>query len=157
MALKTETATIRGRSVTTTQLPVLASYMLFAKLSKLVGPALASVKGLEIDSLEALLTNNDLSVLGAPLTALAVEVLAADKALPREILACTAVVVEGRRIELTSEDAINVAFEGDLVGLLSTVWFAVRVNYADFFGEAAGKLGGLLAAVTARVGAAPGA
>jgi hypothetical protein len=113
--LKTETKTIGGMQVMTTQLPPLRALGLMSRLRKAGGAA-----GAEVSLAELLLS------------------LPPDesKGLACESLVHTSVIVEGQKVDLTSESAIDSAFTGRLPALFEVVTFALETTFADF-GDAA--------------------
>lgn len=135
MALKTETRDIDGLTVTSTQLPAMRSFALMARLGKVIAPALGMVEGVSLTS--------GIGALAPALAQLFAQLDGAEaESLAREVLASTSVVVDGRRLELSRTEMINLAFEGRIKTMLATLKFALEVNYGDFF---AGGLSGAAA------------
>ena len=126
--IKTEQRDIRGLSVTSVQLPAMRSYGVFTRLGVVLGPALAALTegGADLSNLEA-----DLTGLGPAIGAL-LGGLAEDVPLVLALLQSTYVVVDGSKIELTSEAKIDQAFSGNFLAMLMTLKFAIEVNFADF-------------------------
>lgn len=133
--IKSETREIEDLTVTTQQLPAMRAYSVFARLGKIIGPALAAVQGVSVSNLEEL----DVSEI-APAIGKALEGLAEDEPLVLKLLASTFVVLDGKKIELTGDAQINRAFSGRFKALLLTLKFALEVNFSDFLD---GKLAGL--------------
>lgn len=128
---KTEERTFAGENgssvvAKTTQLPALRSFKLLARLSKLVGPALGSLKDIKLKA--------DVAALVPALMRLS-ETLDPDEieGLAVQVLEGTIVVTGGRAVPLQSIDAINGACAGDLMLLFRLMAFAVEVNFRDFF------------------------
>jgi len=128
---KTEERTFTGEDgssvlVKTTQLPALRSFRLLARLGKLMGPALGSLKGIKLKS--------DVASLVPALMRLS-ETLDPDEieSLASQVLEGTLVVSHGRAVPLQSVDQINGVCAGDLMLLFKLMAFAVEVNFRDFF------------------------
>lgn len=136
--IKTERTTIDGREVIVVQLTARRSLALKTKLIKLLGPAitklLAGSKG--APKLEKEIDLNQLSP--------AIETLVSQLDptvffnLVVECLSNTRVSVNTPDQPLTmldvTEQTFDTIFSGELVTMYKVLWFALRVNYADFFG-----------------------
>ncbi len=126
--LKTEHVDIDGARYETTQFPAMRAYGLLTKLVKHIGPALGMISQMEDKS--------DL-MLAAPAIGMALGNLTEQEAqkLLLDILACTTVDNAGTLVYLSSTDAINGFFSGKLGTMFKVVAHALKVNYADFFGD----------------------
>lgn len=124
--IETKQRDIKGLQVTSAQLPAMRAYGVFTRLGVILGPALASLGGLDIKSLDS-----DVGHLG-PATGALLGGLSEDIPLVLALLQSTSVDVDGRRIELNGEDKINHVFSGKFLALLLTLKFAIEVNFADF-------------------------
>lgn len=137
--LKTEKRVIGGLEVTTTQLPCRRAFALFARVGKVLGPALGD---LDATTLTAILSKDTAAIagpLGKVFTALDTND-ATDLAC--EVLAFTSVLVKKRgqpdqNLSLDQPEMIDIAFAGKLRVMLMAMWFALEVNYRDFFVEPA--------------------
>lgn len=138
MALATETRDIGGREFTCVQFGAMASYRLFARLGKVVGPAIQAMGGAKLaDELE----DTDLSEFAPALSAL-LENLASDPSLVVELLKQTSTEINGRNAYLTDEKRIDAAFEeGGLKSMLLALKLSLEVNFASFFAEGLGQFG----------------
>lgn len=124
--LKTEDQEIDGVRCTVVEFPAMYNFKLLAKLAKTLGPSLAALGQLN--------PNTDLSDAGPALRD-ALAGLDPDEAqrLLVELLKSTSVIsTEGKRVELSSQSAIDNMFSGRLLTMLKVAMFAVRVNFADF-------------------------
>jgi hypothetical protein len=129
MALKTETRTIDGLEVSTTQFPALRGFRTMTRLAGILAPVLSNLEGVSLDS--------DISELGPALTQLFMRLADEDaEALASELLISTSVQLNGTLVELNDRDRINMAFDGSVFGLVKTLIFVIEVNYGDFFGSA---------------------
>ena len=112
---------------------VTRSAPLAAKLGKVLAPALA-----ELEYMRGIDTGSSkLEVMAALAPALKAgfEGLAAAgdfNLLAGEILAGTSVVADGSKIDLAKPGGITLAFGGDLVAYMTTLWFALEVNFKRF-------------------------
>lgn len=132
--LKTDTRTIGGLEVTTTQFAALRSLRLMTRLGAILAPMLAGVETL------ALGMKADLKDL-APILAEVFSNLTPDVAdtLAREILCNTIVVMDGKKFELTSAAQIDMVFSGKVLAMIQSIAFAVEVNFRDFFDSLRGS------------------
>mgnify|MGYP001578780323 CR=1 FL=1 len=154
MATKTDTKIFDGVQVTSVQLPAMLGYDLLNKVGEVFSPALAALKGVEVDTFESLITRLDVSALGPPLMALFGKLNAADKKnLPPEILAGSYAMVEGVRVDLGSANGINIAFEGKLLALFQAMAMALKVNFADLFVGVATQMASVVTAARASIAA----
>lgn len=103
MPVRTETRTIAGHEVTTTQLPAMRALALADDAIRF-----GALRGEEL--------------LNAA----------------RKLLALTSVISGGQLYSLSSDEAINAVFSGDLAALLLVVGFVIEVNYASFSDGPAG-------------------
>ena len=135
--VESKTEDIEGLSVTTTQLPAMRAYAVFARLGKVLGPALSQLGNVD----PKVLTDIGAADIGqlAPAMATLLEGLCEDIPLVVKLLESTTVIVNGHRVELSDEAKINLAFSGKFKALLLTLKFAITTNFADFLsvGDAA--------------------
>lgn len=138
--IKQETQHIAGRETTSVQFTAMRATGLAVRLLKLVGPSIAHLVSADVKTVEDFMKKDvDLGLIVADLFNAADERTVSE--LVRDLLANTTVVHNGALVELSSEKAIDVVFSGELGALLSTVKFAIRLNYADFFAGASAKPG----------------
>lgn len=152
MALKTETRTIGDLEWTVTQLPSLRGIELTTRVGNLIAPALSGIdpdKLAKTESIEKTDVGAILPALGKALMQLEPKELSG---LAREAFASVVVIVEDRRLALTSEASINTAFEGRNESFLPVLKFAIEINCLPFFG---GVFSAIMARVAAQGGAAP--
>lgn len=129
MALQTERKSIDGLEVTTTQLPSMRALALSTRLLKVVAPAMAHAGGLSMAS--------DIADLAPALAALAGQLEPElVQSLTRELLAFTTVEMSGKVMQLSTEEAINLAFAGRLMTLFKVLAFSLKVNFENFFDAA---------------------
>lgn len=129
MGRKTETRVIGGLDVTVTQFDAMRSLGLTARLGKILVPALIAAEGVSMQ--------DDVRALAPALAELFSNLdPAGAQDLARQLTAGTAVVKEGKQFSLGSDDAINLAFDGDLRTLLEVMKFSLEVNFGDFFSGA---------------------
>ena len=135
--LKTDSRVIDDLDVKTTQLPALRSFTLFTKLGRIISPALEQAA--DLFSGKSLATMEVSAI--APALAALFEQLKPDetKDLVHDILENTVVVLDGKLYDLSSDDVINHVFTGRFRAMLSTMAFALEVNYSDFFSSAWGE------------------
>lgn len=128
--LKTETRTIDGLEVTTTQLPSMRALRLMTRIGRLIMPSLAKLDGLSVGAL----LRAEMSSIGPAVSELFDRLTDSQaEELVREILVATAVDVDGKRVELINGAAIDKVYSGNLPALFSTIRFALEVNYGGFF------------------------
>lgn len=125
--LKTETRIIEGLSVTVTQLPVLTAYAVFARLGKVLGPAIGKLAGFSMTDVGSL----DVSELTPALSEL-LGGLCEEESLVPLLLSSSYVVVDGSKIELTDPMKINHAYAGKFKAMLLSLKFSIEVNFGDF-------------------------
>lgn len=116
---KSETRTIEGFEVTVQVLPATRSLPLLPRVTKMVGAAIAAGAGSD-SNLGSVFLHAD----GAELLSLA-----------GELLASAQVKHEGR-LRTLDRATIDLVYTGRIKALLAAAWFAVEVNYADFFAGA---------------------
>ncbi len=138
---KTDSKTIGGLKVTTTQLAPFDALALSALLLKTAGPAfipllpgVVQAAGAEEDQRGAValqyLLQMDLATFTAGLTTLDIPAILK---IAKDSLPCTTIVVDNERMELDTVAKINTAFEGQpLMVLLETIWFSITVNLEGF-------------------------
>lgn len=140
MSLKVESLEIEGLDVTCSQLPAIKAYSVFARLGKVIGPALGALADVdvskEMDDLEAM----------APALSLLLSKLAEDTDLIMPLLSTCEVRKDGKQILLKDESSINRAFAGNFKAMLLTLKFSLTVNFSDFFAEGLAALGNQKAA-----------
>ena len=130
MSLKTESITLDEVIFETTQFPAMRSYALLIRLTKVLGPALSALTGID--------PGTRLEDLG-PVLGLALGDLAPAEAqsLLLEVLASTtAQVVEAsgpRLVRLGTPVTIDTVFSGRLPIMFRVLAHALKVNYSSFF------------------------
>ena len=130
--LKTESFTATdGTIFNTTQFPAMHSLELMAQLMKTIGPALAALQGVSVDT--------DLSALGPALSG-ALAGLKPNEAsqLVLAVLASTTAQVtnpsgQQKIMQLNSREVIDLVFSNKLKTLFDVLEHALKVNYSDFF------------------------
>lgn len=126
-----ESKTIEGLEVTVVKLEPVAAYMLLARVGPVLLPALLASKGVQLTGgIESLAP-----AAKAMLDGLTPE---AAKAIMLDVFQSTSVIVrsagEPRRYDLCGGiGEINKAFAGKFKGMLAALWFAIGVQFADFF------------------------
>lgn len=138
MSVRTESREIDGLKVIVTQLPAMRAFAVFARMGKILGPALSELSGVGMGDLQNL-GGKDIGVIGPFLSKLTAG-LADDLDLALEVLKSVEVVMDGKKFALLDEAAVNRAFSGRFMAMLATLKFALEVNFADFLGD---KLAGL--------------
>lgn len=143
MSRATQAREIDGVTYVVTQLGGEDGLVTLARLTKILGPAMASA---------------DDGMIGAAFAAVS-------KLDPLELLPIVRVFAPSTKIhkpiQSSGAKAIEVSldvdshFAGKVGSLLSWLAFCVEVNYADFFGEIAGKLGAATEAMRAAVSPSP--
>lgn len=123
MAFRTETKVIDGLEVKTTQLPAMRGLALYSRLGRVDMPV----------PILATLDRDSSAPLEVGFSHMPHDEVAA---LVREILASTHCTHGGKITPLGSDDAIIRVFSGNLKQLLAVCWFAVQVQFADFFAAA---------------------
>lgn len=119
MDFKSQTRTIEGFEITVQVLPATRSLPLLPRITRVV--AAATAMGFDLDSdISRVLVHVD----GAELLSLATELLA------------SAQVKHEGRLRTLDRATIDLVFTGRIKALLAASWFAVQVNYADFFADA---------------------
>jgi hypothetical protein len=120
------TEIIGAHSVTVTKMPALKSFQLLTKLGKVIGPALLKLQNdvtMDSDIKELAPVVSELLHLGDDPIPLLIEALTS-----------TCVDANGKLVPLNSRDNIDAVFGSDLMSLMLTVAFTLRVQYGDFFG-----------------------
>lgn len=128
MAIETKTREIRGLQVHTTQLPVRKAYKLAPKIGMIIAPALGELpEGLDLES--------DVSALGPAFSKLfsALDDAEQDNLMEALLQGTSVVVPNIGMLSLSTPEHIDTAFAGNLMALMQTLWFALEVNFADFF------------------------
>jgi len=123
MSRETVTRTISGLKVTSTQLPFTRSAPLMTRLGHILAAVLNAETGkVSLDS--------DVEALGAVLASLDPATIIP---LMLDTLQCTEVIRDGKRIELTTTDALDEALSGDMKFAMHVMAFVLEVNYGAFF------------------------
>lgn len=142
MAVKTETKTItmdgESRELTVTQLPAMVAVRLFARLGRIVGPALAlMLKGGQVDKDGHVLI--DETKISAAISSLFEHATEAElESLIKVLLFDSGARVQvaddaGQLQSLPVKDVFASAFAGDMGAVADAVGFALKVNYGNFF------------------------
>lgn len=136
--LKKETREIDGLTFTTSQLPAMASFTLFGRLVKAVGPAFGALSKLD--------PSTPLDGAAGELAGAfsAIDVDEATRLVP-QILSRTTVAISGRHENLQASGAVDRVFSGRLGTMFKVLVFALQVNYSDFLpgsAQAASQLPG---------------
>ncbi len=151
MALNQDSDTIDGIKITTVQYPPVRLARFQARLAKTLAPAISSMKGMDTKVL-AKMVDMDVATAGPVLAAVFAELdeKTVDFVIKESLGGSYVVVVDSegkdRRIELTKLDEVDRAFEGKLATMYKAIWFALKVNFADFFDGAFAKFRAALAA-----------
>ena len=119
MSFKTETRSMEGFEVTVQVLPATRSLPLLPRVTKIVAAAMAVGANLDND-ISAVLQYVD----GDELLSLAADLLV------------SAQVKHEGRLHTLDRATIDLVYTGRIKALLAAAWFAVQVNYADFFDDA---------------------
>lgn len=122
MGLRQESRDIDGMQVTCVQFSVMRGLGMLPRISRTIGPVLERI------------------AVSAPTDAMNMVVLSAfthidgaeAQSVVRDILAGCTVTRDGRMNGLSSDEAINAAFAGNLAGLAKAVLFALEVNFGTF-------------------------
>lgn len=138
--IETKTKVIDGLTFTSTQLPPLKAYPLSARVAKILLPVFSKLLSpdLKFGDAEAFLAQHPdklIPVIEPLLSALGEK---ENEDLPLKLLAGTTVQVPDEAgqlsiIHLGTPEAFNRAFQGRGLTLYKAMWFAVEVNFADFF------------------------
>jgi hypothetical protein len=129
--IKTESKTVDGIQVTTTQLPAMRAFKLFFRLVRLIGPALGAFGDFD--------PKTDLKEV---MKAMSPSFMAAFSSLdPEEATALACAILENTvafipgqgNIQLNNQAALDIVFSGRVKAMLNVVVFAVQVNFSDFF------------------------
>lgn len=135
MSNETKEREIRGLRVFSTQLPARRAYKLLPKLGNILAPAFSKLEGVDLTNLE-----QDISKMAPAFAELFAKLDEAESDdLMESLLYSTSVVVEGKRLDLCNPHEIDVAFSGNLLAMMETLWFAVELNFRDFFSAASEK------------------
>lgn len=132
--IQSKTEILDGVSFTTTQLPAMRAYPLFIRLLKTIGPALGALSRLKPeDDLSGVMPQ-----LAGALTSLEPQ---AAEAIALEVLSTTTATLtnpagQAMVIGLSSPTNMDIVFSGRIKLMFQAIGFAIRVNYADFFGGA---------------------
>jgi len=141
MGLKRETRVIGGVELTCLQFSAMKSYRLFARLGKIVGPALAAMSGAK---LAEEFSETDFSELTPALSEL-LSRLADDEEIVPLLLKQTSCSFKGVQTFLSSEALIDSVFEGEsgFKDLLMALKLSLEVNFGYFFKEGLGQVASL--------------
>lgn len=141
--IETKTKTIDGLTFTSTQLPPLKAYPLSARVASILLPVLSKFDALGLTSMDPDVFMDLGAAKVLPALEPLLELLAKkeNEDLPQKLLQATTVDIpdangEMTRLVLISPDAINRAFQGRGMTMFKAMWFAVEVNFRDFFGGA---------------------
>jgi hypothetical protein len=129
--IKSESKTIEGIQVTTTQLPAMRAFKLFFRLVRLIGPTLGALG--DFDPKTDL---KDVMKVMSPAFMTSFASLDPDEAtaLACAILENTTAFLPGQgNLQLNGQAALDAVFSGRIKTLLNVVVFAVQINFADFF------------------------
>jgi hypothetical protein len=143
--VKTESTTIDGKNVRVVQLPARRALALKTKLIKLFGAPVARLIG--STPLSGVVSQLEKQV-NADTLVPAIEQLVGTLSpehffqLILECFASTTVESENGEHLGVSETSFDVLFSGNLPLMYKALWFTLKVNYADFFGERG--IGGVL-------------
>lgn len=140
--VKSEIRTIDGMSVATTQLPAEAALELFARVGKLIGPALmqlvvtvAGAKGEDDGAEDDLLNTRDVVALAPVAAAFFGAIAPGDLTrLKNDLLAAT--LIDGGPA-VGPGSGFDLKFQGRILTLFRVMVFVLRVNYSDFFSAGA--------------------
>jgi hypothetical protein len=141
--IETKTKTIDGLTFMSTQLPPLKAYPLAARVAGILLPMFSKLasSGIKLDDAEAFFKTDSAKLL--PILEPLLEALAKkdNEDLPQKLLAATTVQVPDETGQLTlisllTPEGINRAFQGRGMTMFKAMWFAVEVNFRDFFGGA---------------------
>ncbi len=146
MSKEKQTTEIDGFKVVSHQMAPLSLYPLVPRVLKIVSPMLSqmgelmSLKDLGEAGIEKLLKDPKGLLKVQPLFIHLANALGdpVNARLPQELLARTVIHLpneEGETVkrELGSDSDINKAFRGRFLTMLKCMWFAIGVNFADFF------------------------
>lgn len=141
MSRLTKSQTIDGTVFTVTQLPSMRSLKLMHRLMRVTGPALFKLAG---GGKSVSLKDVDLSAAGEAAQLFFGSFSDNDlEALTREILDSATVDHEGRTIPLLP--VFDLVMAGKVLTIFKLLWFALEVNYGDFFGAFLANSGAALA------------
>lgn len=133
MKIKTESFELNGTRYTTTQFMAYRSFELLGKLTRVIGPALGALGGLDpgMDVAKAapLLISALVHVDSSVLAPLAAEVLAGTTAL------VTGPNGEPQIVNLGDRIGIDRVFSGGLKDMFIVLGRVLQTNYSDFFAE----------------------
>lgn len=141
--IETKTKVIDGFTFASTQLPPLKAYPLSARVASILLPAFTRLmsSGLDFSDADKFFAQDAAKLL--PVLEPMLETLAKkdNEDLPQKLLAGTTVQIPDEQgnatlISLASPEGINRAFQGRGLLLYKVLWFAVQVNFADFFAGA---------------------
>jgi tail assembly chaperone len=120
MGLKSEARQIGDVLVTVTQHPARRGFRLLARLGRLIAPGLRAAGGAD-------------SVIGLLLSAIENLPDAEVEPLLLELFANARAEKDGKNFPLSQPNMIDVAFEGNVSGIVQSVRFAIEVNFGGFF------------------------
>lgn len=150
---KQDTRTIGGFELTTIQLPSVRGSRLRVRLLKLLAPAGSALAGVLKGKSPEDLKTLDVGVIAPALMAIATQLDdGIHDSLMLQLLVCSSVVVDGPagkiKVDLTSMQAIDQAFGGDVEALWAAARVSLEVNLGGFFDGATGTGPGELPAPT---------
>jgi hypothetical protein len=136
--IKTRTETINGKIISVTQLPARRAIRLKARLLKLLAPTFGALFDSAPRGRNILSTDIPPAAFGKALEKLA------ETLQPEEYESLILESLSGTKIDNSdiSTQTFDIIFGGELLFLYKVVWFSVKVQFEDFFGE--GGIGKLL-------------
>ena len=131
--LKSETRTIGGMEFIVTQMPGRESMRMFARLSKLLGPAIAEAVG--SGNVEALL-GKKVESLGSAITTLLDDLDVVEfESITEAFAAHTTVKGDGQSKHAPLKDMFDLVFAGKMGVLMSWLGMSITVNYETFLAD----------------------
>lgn len=129
---RTETRDIGDLKVTIVEYPAMRNLSLVGRLMRICGPALIAAAGDLRADIKTLAPAADILFRNLPPEEL--------QWWARELLEQAWCVVSGKRVELKSEQAINLVFTGRMGLIFEAMAFSLEVNCSDFFSWLLGKV-----------------
>ena len=144
--LRREEKQIGANTFAVNQMPAMRALKMSTRLGRLFGPAMAKLAG---SGPPASLLDVDTSALSPAISMLFDGLTESEiESLTKELLATCEVQIDGKWVELFGKNPVfDLVMGGDVLGIYKLIYFAVEVNYADFFAE----FRGLIAAGTKAV------
>lgn len=128
---------ISGYKTITEEFSCMVSFELGVDLSKIVLPGLTYLfkSGVDIESVDDI-KNTDMSVLAAVVSNALMSTTGKEaRRLATLLLANTSVVFGGKRVELSSQQDIDMVFQSRVGDMVKTLGFAIEVSFLRFFRE----------------------